>query len=227
MSQRKGKKKSTMGISAQEVKKLREKTGAGMMDCKTALMEVDGNFDKAIDFLRKKGIADASKKAGRVASEGLIYSYIHGEGRVGVLVEVNSETDFVARNEIFQGFVRDIAMQIAASNPLYVSEADIPQELLDKEREIYRHQALETKKPEKVIEKIVEGKVQKYLDEVCLMRQSFIKDNDKTVNDLLKELIATIGENCQVRRFVRYSLGEGIEKKQEDFAQEVAKQIKK
>ena len=213
-------------VSAENVKRLREQTGAGMMDCKKALQETEGNFDKAIEFLRKKGIADAVKKAGRVAAEGTIYSYIHGEGRLGVLVEVNSETDFVARNQQFQEFTKNVAMHIAAANPLYVSEEEIPPAILEKEIEIYKHQAKATGKPPKVVEKIAEGKLQKYLDEVCLLRQPYIRDTDKTVADLLKELVATIGENCRVRRFVRFQLGEGIEKRQESFAEEVAKQIK-
>ncbi len=213
-------------VSAEDVRKLREKTGAPMMDCKVALQESNGDFDRAIDFLRKKGIADASKKTARITSEGLVHSYIHGEGRIGVLLEVNCETDFVARNEEFKGFVKGIAMHVAASNPLYVSEDEVPKNVLDKEKEIYKHQAQETKKPANVIDKIVEGKVQKYLDETCLLRQPFVKDPDKKVADLLKELVAKLGENCKVRRFVRFQLGEGIEKKKEDFAEEVQKQIK-
>ena len=216
----------TQGSLTQAVKKLREKTGAPMMDCKTALKETQGDFDKAIEFLRKKGVADASKKAGRIASEGLVHSYIHGEGRIGVLVEVNCETDFVAKNEAFKTFVKDIAMHVAASNPLYVSESEVPQNVLDKEREIYKHQASESKKPPQVIDKIVEGKIQKYYEETCLLKQPFIKDQNKKVEDLLKELIAKLGENCTIRRFVRFQMGEGLEKKSQDFAGEVAKQIK-
>lgn len=216
-----------MAISADNVKKLREKTGAGIMDCKAALEAVKGDFEKAVDVLRKKGIAAASKKMGRIVSEGIIYSYIHGEGRIGVLVEVNSETDFVARNDLFKEFVKDIAMQIAASQPLYISETEIPKDIIEREREIYLHQAQKLKKPVHLTEKIVEGKLQKFYDEVCLLRQPYIKDSEKKVSDLLCNLIAKIGENCQIRRFVRYQLGEGIEKKKENFAEEVAKQIKK
>ena len=217
---------SAEGSLTQAVKKLREKTGAPMMDCKSALQETHGDFEKAIDFLRKKGIADASKKAGRIASEGLVHSYIHGEGRIGVLVEVNCETDFVAKNEEFKAFVKDIAMHVAASNPLYVAESDVPENVLAKEREIYKHQAAETKKPPQVIDKIVEGKIQKYYEETCLLKQPFIKDQNKKIEGLLKELIAKLGENCTIRRFVRFQVGEGLEKKNEDFAAEVAKQIK-
>ncbi|MEK7790586.1 MAG: translation elongation factor Ts [Deltaproteobacteria bacterium] len=195
-------------ITSGHVKELREKTGAPMMDCKQALQEAKGDFDRAIELLRKKGIASAAKKMGRIALEGLIYSYIHGEGRIGVLVEVNCETDFVARTEAFQGFVKNIALHIAASAPLYVSEVDVPQDLVNKEREIYKHQAAEAKKPPAVIEKIVDGKLEKFYDEVCLLRQPYIKDPDKKVSDLLRELISQIGENCSIRRFVRYQLGE-------------------
>jgi len=197
-----------------------------MMDCKKALQETAGDFEKAIDFLRKKGVADAAKKAGRIAAEGVVHAYIHGGGRIGVLVEVNCETDFVARNEDFQAFVKDVAMHIAAAQPLYVDTQEVPQHVLDREREIYQDQASASKKPANVVEKIVEGKIQKFYDQVCLLRQPFIKDQDKTISDLLKGLIAKLGENCSIRRFVRFHLGEGIEKKKEDFAEEVAKQIK-
>ncbi|MBI4041377.1 MAG: translation elongation factor Ts [Deltaproteobacteria bacterium] len=213
-------------VEAQDVKKLREKTGAPMMDCKRALQDTSGNFEKAIDYLRKKGMADASKKAGRVAAEGIVHSYIHGGGRIGVLVEVNCETDFVARNPDFQAFVKEIALHIAAAHPQYVSESDVPEEVLKREKEIYLHQAKASKKPQAVMDKMVEGKIQKFYDEVCLLRQPFIKDQDKTISDLLKQLIAKIGENCQIRRFVRYQVGEGIEKKVQNFAQEVASQLK-
>lgn len=195
-------------ITAGHVKELREKTGAGVVDCKQALQEAKGDFDRAIELLRKKGIASAAKKMGRSAGEGLIYSYIHGEGRIGVLVEVNCETDFVARTEAFQSFVKNIAMHIAASQPLYISPEDVPAELVAKEREIYKHQAAESKKPVAVVDKIVSGKIEKFYDETCLLRQSYIKDPDKKVSDLLKELIAQVGENCLIRRFVRFQLGE-------------------
>ena len=215
-----------MAISAEVVKKLRERTGAGMMDCKAALEETRGDFDKAIEFLRKKGIADAAKKAGRIATEGLVHSYIHGEGRIGVLVEVNCETDFVAKNGKFKELVKDIAMHVAATPPRYVSEEDIPSDIIAKEKEIYEAQVRELKKPPQVTQKIVDGKLQKFYDEVCLLRQPFIKDSNKKISDLIKEYVAQLGENCKVRRFVRFELGEGLEKKQEDFATEVAKQLK-
>ena len=200
-------------ITAESVKKLREKTGAPMMDCKVALQESQGDFDKAVDFLRKKGMADAAKKSGRITSEGLVHAYIHGEGKIGVLIEVNCETDFVAKNKDFQAFVKDIAMQVAASNPLYICEKEVPKNVLDKEKEIYKHQAAQSKKPANVIDKIVEGKIQKYYEEACLLKQPFVKDPDKTIEDLLKELIAKFGENCTIRRFSRFQLGEGLEKK--------------
>lgn len=215
-----------MTISAESVRKLRETTGAGMLDCRNALQQVQGDFEKAVEFLRKKGAADASKKAGRIAAEGLIYSYIHGEGRIGVLVEVNCETDFVSRNENFKEFIKNVAMQIAAVNPQYVSEAEVPSTILEKEKEIYKEQAKTTGKPAAVIDKIIEGKIQKFYDEVCLLKQTYIKDPDKKISDLLKELIVQVGENCRVRRFVRFQLGEGIEKRKEDFATEVANQVK-
>ena len=206
-----------MAFSTMDVRKLREKTGAGMMDCKRALQETNGDFEKAIDYLRKKGVADAAKRSERIATEGVIESYIHGGGRIGVLVEVNSETDFVARNDKFKEFVRNVALQVAASHPLYVSEEDVPASVIAREKEIYQHQASD---------KIVDGKLQKYFDEVCLTRQAYIKDPDKKVSDLLKELISQVGENCRIRRFARFELGEGLVRKSEDFAAEVAKQVK-
>lgn len=215
-----------MSISAAMVKELREKTGAGMMDCKKALTDANGNMDKAVEILREKGLAAVAKKAGRVAAEGLVEAYIHG-GRIGVLVEVNSETDFVAKNQEFKDFVKDVAMQIAASNPLYVRREDVPQDEIAKEKEILRKQALNEGKPEKIVEKMVEGRIEKYYKEVCLLEQPFVKNPDITVNDLLTEKIAKIGENINIRRFVRYEVGEGIEKKEENFADEVAKQIQR
>ncbi len=197
-----------MEITAKDVKTLRERTGAGMMDCKKALMESGGDFDKAIEFLRKKGLADAAKKSGRATNEGLIGSYIHAGGKIGVLVEVNCETDFVARTEQFQALVHDIAMHIAAASPRYVSREEVPQEVIDKEREIFAAQAKESGKPEKVIERIVEGKLEKFFSEVCLLEQPFIKDTDKTVGDLVKEAVGSIKENIQVRRFARFRIGE-------------------
>ena len=214
-----------MQITAQMVKELRERTGAGMMDCKKALQENGGDLDKSVDFLRKKGIASAEKKAGRVAAEGAVGSYIHGNGSIGVLVEVNCETDFVARTDEFQALVRDIAMHIAAAEPRFVRREEVTESVLDKEREIYADQMREEGKPEKIIPKIVEGKIEKYYSEAVLLEQSFIKNPDQTVQQMLTERVAKIGENIQVRRFTRYRLGEGIEKKQENFAAEVAAQV--
>ncbi len=213
-------------ITVEMVKELRERTGAGMMDCKKALMEKNGDMDKAIEYLREKGLAAAAKKAGRIAAEGLVESYIHGGGRIGVLVEVNCETDFVAKTPGFREFVKDIAMQIAAAKPEYVRKEEVPQEIIEKEKEILRAQALNEGKPEKVVEKMVEGRIEKFYKEVCLLEQPFIKDNDITIKQLLTEKIAQIGENINIRRFVRYELGEGIEKKQANFAEEVMAQIK-
>ncbi len=197
-----------MGISAQDVKALRDKTGAGFMDCKRALEEAGGDFEKAIEILRKKGIAVARKKAGRETKEGIIGAYIHTGGKIGVLVEVNCETDFVARNELFQELVKNIAMQIAASNPKYISPEDIPKEVLEKEKEIYREQALKQGKPEKVVDRIVEGKLRKFYEDVCLLEQPYIRDPEKKVKDYINEVIAKIRENIVVSRFVRYQVGE-------------------
>ncbi len=213
-------------ISASMVKELRERTGAGMMDCKKALQEANGDMDKAVEILRERGLAAAAKKAGRIAAEGLVDSYIHGEGRIGVLVEVNCETDFVAKTEEFKTFVRDIAMHIAASDPQYLSREDVPEEVIEKEKEILRAQALNEGKPEKVVDKMVEGRLEKFFKEVCLLEQPFVKDPDKTVKDILTEKIATIGENITIRRFVRYERGEGLEKRQDNFAEEVMSQMK-
>lgn len=215
-----------MAVTASMVKELREKTGAGMMDCKKTLVEANGDMEKAIELLREKGLAKAAKKAGRIAAEGLVQSYIHG-GRIGVLVEVNSETDFVAKNEEFIDFTKAVAMQIAASNPQYVSRDEVPQDVIAKEKEILKAQALNEGKPEKIVEKMVEGRIEKYYKEVCLLEQPFIRDTDKTVQELLNEKIAYIGENLSIRRFARFEVGEGIEKKQENFAEEVQKQISK
>lgn len=212
-------------ITAEMVKQLRERTGSGMMDCKKALTEADGNVEKAIELLREKGLANAAKKSGRIAAEGIVDSYIHGNGRIGVLVEVNIETDFAAANEDFKQLVRDIAMQIAAAKPEFVSREEVPTEVLEKEMNILRNQARNEGKPEKIIEKMVEGRIEKYYKEICLLEQPWIKDPDKTIKQLVTEKIATIGENISVRRFARFERGEGIEKKQEDFAAEVAKQI--
>ena len=210
-------------ISANAVKELREKTGAGMMDCKKALTEADGDFTKAEEVLRKKGLSAAAKKSGRIASEGAVSSYIHMGGKIGVLVEVNCETDFVARTEGFQSLVKDVAMQIAAASPLYVRREDVPPELIAKELEIARHQAKEQKKPDAIVEKIAQGKVDKYYKEVVLMEQAFVKDDKKTMQTVITDAVAKIGENIQIRRFARFVLGEGLAKKQENLAEEVAK----
>lgn len=200
-----------MEITAQMVKELRERTGAGMMDCKRALSEANGDMEKATEILRKKGLAQVAKRAGRVAAEGLVESYIHFGGRLGVLVEINCETDFVARTDEFKALAKDIAMQIAAANPQYVRREEVDQARLEKERAIYREQALAEGKPEKVIDKIVEGRLEKFYKEVCLMEQPFIKDNEKTVADVVNAAAAKLGENIVVRRFVRFEVGEGIE----------------
>ncbi|MGX8794464.1 translation elongation factor Ts [Fusibacter sp. JL298sf-3] len=213
-----------MAITAAMVKELRETTGAGMMDCKKALVEKEGNMEEAVKFLREKGIAKANKKMDRIAAEGIVASYIHG-GRIGVIVEINSETDFVAKNEEFQEFAKDVAMQVAAANPQYVKIEEVPQEAIEKEKEVLRNQALNEGKPEKIVEKMVEGRIAKYYKEVCLLEQPFIKDPDKTIDQLLKEKIAKIGENISIRRFARFEVGEGLEKKSENFAEEVAKQL--
>ncbi len=215
-----------MEITATMVKDLRERTGAGMMDCKKALAQTEGDLEKAIEFLREKGLATAAKKAGRIASEGLVEAYIHGGGRIGVLVEVNIETDFAAKNEEFRTFVKDVAMQIAAYNPLFVRREEVPQEVIEKEKEILKVQAINEGKPEHIAEKMVNGRIEKYYTEICLLEQVFIRDSEKTVEQILKEKIATIGENINIRRFVRFERGEGLEKKEENFADEVMKQIK-
>ncbi len=197
-----------MSVSADLVKKLREKTGVGMMDCKRALEKADGDMDQATDYLRKQGMAQAAKKASRTAKEGIIYSYIHPGDKLGVLLEVNCETDFVARTEDFKLLAKDIAMQIAATNPLVVNRSDLKPEILDKEKEIYRTQAKNEGKPEKIIERIVEGKLEKYFQEVCLLEQPFVKDQDRSLKDRIDETIAKLGENLAVKRFVRFRLGE-------------------
>ena len=209
-------------ISAQDVKDLRERTGAGMMDCKKALTEADGDMEKAIDLLCEKGLAAAAKKAGRIAAEGIVEAYIHGGGRIGVLVEVNCETDFVAKTDEFKAFCRDIAMQIAAASPEYVRREEVPEHVLERERHIARQQAINDGKPEKILDKIVEGRIEKFYKEVCLMEQVYIKDNDLTVDKYLTSKIAKIGENISIRRFARFVVGEGIEKKESNLAEEVA-----
>lgn len=200
-----------MAITAAMVKELREKSGAGMMDCKKALTETNGDMDKAVDFLREKGLASVAKKSSRIASEGIVESYVHG-GRIGVLVEVNSETDFVAKNEEFQNFVKDIAMQIAAVAPKYVSREEVPAEEVEHEKNVLTEQARGENKPEHIIEKMVQGRLEKFYEEICLLDQDFIKDSDKKIRDILNDLIAKIGENIKIRRFVRYEVGEGLEK---------------
>lgn len=214
-------------IKASDVKALREKTGAGMMDCKNALVKTNGNMEEAVKALREKGLASAAKKAGRIAAEGVVDSYIHMGGKIGVLVEVNCETDFVAKTPAFKTFVKDVAMQIAASNPLFLSSDDVSEDDINKEKEILRAQALNEGKPEKIVDKMVEGRIKKYYKEVCLLEQPFVKDPDKTVQDLVTEKIAEIGEKISIRRFVRYEMGEGLEKREECFADEVMKQASK
>jgi elongation factor Ts len=200
-----------MEITAELVKKLREKTGVGLMDCKEALKQSEGDIEKAIEYLREKGLAKLQKRMGKVASEGLVASYIHTGGKIGAMVEVNCETDFVANTKEFQNFAKDIAMQITASNPLYVKREDVPEEVKEKEKNIYKKQALESGKPEKIIDKIAEGKMEKFFQEMCLIEQSFIKNPDITVIELLEELIVKMGEKILVSRFVRFQLGETLE----------------
>ena len=226
-----------MAITAALVKELRDMTGAGMMDAKKALVETDGNIDKAVDLLREKGLAAAAKKAGRIAAEGVVQSYIHAGGRIGVLVEVNCETDFVAKTDDFQNLARDIAMQIAAVNPTYLNREEVPTEVIEHEKQVLLEQAkVEAEedvkagrkpKPEAVLEKMVAGRIEKFYKENCLLEQVFIKDGDKTVTDIINESIAKIAENINVRRFVRYGLGEGIEKRQDDFVAEVMASVGK
>ena len=214
-------------IKAADVKALRDKTGAGMMDCKKALVEAKGDLEKANELLREKGIATAAKKSGRIAAEGIVTSYIHGNGRIGVLLEVNIETDFAAKNEDFQQFGRDIAMQIAAMKPQYVRREEVPAEDVEKEKIILKTQALNEGKPERIADKITEGRIDKFFKQICLTEQPFVKDSDKTVEELTTELIAKIGENIKIRRFTRFEMGEGLEKRNENFAEEVQKTMGK
>jgi len=211
-----------MEISANTVKELREKTGAGILDCKKALDQSGGDMEKALTYLREKGLAAAQKKATRTTSEGTVTSYIHGNGKIGVLLEVNCETDFVAKTDGFNDLVRDIAMHIAAMSPLYVSRSEVGADVIEKEKEIYKVQAKESGKPDNVIAKIAEGKLEKFYKDVCLLEQSFVKNPDITIEKLVTEAVVKLGENITVRRFVRYKVGEGIEKKVTDFAKEVA-----
>ncbi|MBO5477051.1 MAG: translation elongation factor Ts [Clostridia bacterium] len=213
-----------MAITAEQVKELRDRTGAGIMDCKKILTEAEGNIDKAIELLKQKGMAKAAKKAGRIAAEGLVEAYIHN-GKYGALVEVNSETDFVANNDEFRTFVKDVAMHVAAAAPQYVKREEVPASVVEAERKAQKEKAIAEGKPEAIAEKIVEGRMDKFFSEICLLDQAFVKDPDKTVGQLLTELIARIGENIVIRRFVRFERGEGIEKKEENFAEEVMKQI--
>lgn len=213
-------------ITLDLIKQLRARTGSGMMDVKKALVATDGDLEKAVDWLREKGIASAAKKSDRVATEGQVMSYIHAGGRVGVLIEVNIETDFAAKNEEFQQFVRDCAMQVAAMAPSWVSREEVNESDLEREREVVRQQALNEGKPAAIVDKIVEGRLKKFYEENCLLDMPFVKDDSKTVGTYLKEMVAKIGENINIRRFVRYELGEGLEKKQENFAEEVMSQIR-
>ena len=215
-----------MVVTASMVKELRDQTGAGMMDCKKVLVEADGDIKKAVVLLREKGKATAAKKAGRKTSEGIVSSYIHGSGSIGVLIEVNCETDFAARNDIFQELVKDIAMQIAASRPTYISKNDVSQKEIENEKKILRAQALNEGKPEKIVDKMVEGRISKYFKEVCLLEQSYIKNTDITIQQLIEEKINIIRENISVRRFIRYEMGEGLEKKTCDFISDVENLIK-
>ncbi len=213
-------------ITAQTVKELRERTGAGMMDCKKALTATDGDLDKAVDFLRENGLAAAAKKASRIAAEGLVEAYIHGGGRIGVLLELNCETDFVAKTDDFKALAKDIAMQIAANNPQFVSRDQVPAEIVEHEKEVLKIQALNEGKPAKIVEKMIVGRVDKFYKEICLLEQPYIKDPDKTILELINAMISKIGENVSIRRFTRFQLGEGIEKKSNDFAAEVLAAVK-
>lgn len=208
------------------IKELRETTGAGMMDCKKALKEVDGDLEKATAFLRKKGLAKAAKKAGRAATEGVVTSYIHANKRIGVLLEINCETDFVAKTEDFEQFANDVSMQIAAMNPDCVRREEMDTSTVEKEREILKAKALGEGKPEKIVDKIVDGQINKFYSERVLLEQAFVKENKKTIDQIQTELVAKLGENVQIRRFARYELGDGLEKKVDDFAAEVAAQVK-
>ena len=207
-----------------QVKELREITSAGILDCKKAIVEADGDIEKAKEILREKGLASAAKKAGRIATEGIVVSYIHG-ARIGAIVEINSETDFVSQNDEFKAFAKDIAMQVAAANPKYVSREEVPEEEVNKEKSILKIQAMNEGKPEHIVDKMIEGRINKYFAQICLLEQTFIKDGDLTVNDLVQRTIAKIGENLSVRRFSRFEVGEGLEKKVENFAEEVANQL--
>lgn len=208
-------------VSASIVKELRERTGVGMMECKKALQETSGDMEKAIEYLRERGLAVAAKKAGRIAAEGIVESYIHAGGKIGVLLEINCETDFVAKTNEFKAFVRDIAMHIAASNPKCLSRDELTGDIIEKEKEILKAQAINEGKPEKIVDKIVEGRIEKFYKDVCLLEQPFVKDTDKTVQEFVTQMIATMGENINIRRFVRFQMGEGLEKRKDNFVQDV------
>ena len=214
-----------MSFTADDVKRLREQTSAGMMDCKKALNETNGDFEAAITWLREKGIASAAKRSGRIATEGSIASYIHMGGKLGVLVEVNCETDFVARGEAFQNLCKDICLQVCSASPRWVRREEVPQDAIEAEREIYKIRARETGKPEKILDKIADGMLSKWYEEMCLMEQHFVKDPEKTIEALCKELSSKVGEKIDVRRFVRFQLGEGLEKRQSNLAEEVAEAL--
>ncbi len=216
-----------MAITASDIAALRKSTGAGMMDCKKALIECNGNMEEAKKYLREKGIAKAAKKEGRIAAEGAVGSYIHMNGSIGVLVEVNCETDFVARGDMFKDLVKNISMHIAAANPKYVSAEEVPASALEAEKEILRAQALNEGKPEAIVEKMIVGRVKKFYQDVCLLEQTYVKDPSKTIKEVVTEAILTIGEKISIRRFVRFEMGEGLEKRNEDFAAEVMGQMKK
>ena len=212
-------------FTTEDIVKLRKRTNAGMMDCKNALTETDGDLDKATEWLREKGIAKAAKKADRIAAEGLVYSYIHMGGKIGVLLEVNCETDFVSRSDNFVALCKDIALHIAAARPLYITEEEVPVDVLNHEKEILRAQALNEGKPEAIVDKMIEGRVKKFYEEVCLLDQLFVKDPSKSIKDIVNEAILTIGEKISIRRFTRYEMGEGLEKRSDNFADEVMSQM--
>ena len=213
-------------FTTEDIVKLRKRTNAGMMDCKNALTETNGDLDKATEWLREKGIAKAAKKADRIAAEGLVYSYIHMGGKIGVLVEINCETDFVSRSESFVSLCKDIALHIAASRPLYVNQSEVPTDVLNHEKEILRAQALNEGKPAEIVDKMIDGRVKKFYEEVCLLEQPFVKDPSKKISDIINEAVLTIGEKINIRRFTRYEMGEGLEKRNDNFADEVAAQMK-
>lgn len=214
-----------MSFTAQDVKALRERTGSGMMDCKKALTETNGDMEKAVDYLREKGMAKAAKKAGRVAAEGIVDSYIHMGGKIGVLLELNCETDFVARGDQFKNLAHDICLHIAAANPSYLTKEEVPEDVLEREKAVLKAQALEEGKPANIVEKMVEGRIKSFYDDNCLLNQKFVKDPSKTIEQLVIEATATIGEKIAIRRFVRYEMGEGLQKKSENLADEVAAQV--